>query len=320
LNTISATVLSIMLLLLISTSSLLLVVLSANNKGTIITLAQAKKKEPSSSSHHIRTTTSNSNTDNTIHTSKSNRHLHKDKNQNLHSSTPTTITTTSSPSLSPSTLSLSPSSERPSDVAAPSPEEQQAIVQRLYDASAIAASDNGDSSNNNNFISQIDQQQQTQQYQQQQQQQSCLDSSDIDRFILPLKEARFTHIRPCVTVTGTVISGQKINADGDISFNMAVDPPYEGMLGPGNLDPMHATSSGEHGIHIEAICQEPVISSQRMDAGACDGYNGPDFHSSLPVNHEHVMVTGRFQIEWNEAPGGLTEIHPVYAIEPIPKS
>jgi hypothetical protein len=309
---ISATVLSIMLLLLISTSSLLLVVLSTNNKGTIITLAQAKKKEPTSSSlsssHHIRTTTSNSNTANTIHTSKSNRHLHKDKSQNLHSATPTTATMTTS-------SSLSPSSERPHDIPAPSPEEQQSIVQRLYSASAVSASDNGDSTNNNNFISQIDQQQQT--TQQQQQQQSCLDSSYIDRFILPLKEARFTHIRPCVTVTGTVLSAQKINADGDITFNIVVDPPYEEMLGPGNVDPSHSRSSQ---LHIEVICQEPVISKAPMDAGACDGYNGPDFHSSLPTGHEHVMITGRFQIEWNEAPSGLTEIHPIYDIKTIPKT
>jgi hypothetical protein len=53
----------------------------------------------------------------------------------------------------------------------------------------------------------------------------------------------------------------------DISFNMAVDPPYEGMLGPGNLDPSLASFSGEHGIHVEVICPEPVISSQPMDAG-----------------------------------------------------
>ena len=297
-----------MLLLLIS-SSLLLVVLS-NNKGTIITLAVAKKKEQTSlsSSHHGRTMSSNSNTTNTIHPSPKSNHLNHGKNQDLHSATPTT---TSSTSFSQSTLSLSPSSERPSDVPAPSPEEQQVTVQRLYAASAIAASDP------TNFNFPMDQQQ-TQQ--QQQQQQSCSYSNSIDKFILPFKEARFTHIRPCVTVTGTVISGLKVNADGDISFNIAVDPPYEGMLGPGNLDPSHATSSGEHGIHIEVICQEPIVSSAPMDVGACDGYNGPDFHSSLPTDHEHVMVTGRFQIEWNEAPGGLTEIHPVYDIKTIPKS
>ncbi|HEY6884543.1 MAG TPA: hypothetical protein VI278_10935 [Nitrososphaeraceae archaeon] len=134
---------------------------------------------------------------------------------------------------------------------------------------------------------------------------------------MPFKEARFTHIRPCVTVTGTVISGQKINADGDITFNIAVDPLYEGLLGPGNVDPSHSRSSQ---LHIEVICQEPVISKAPMDVGACNGYNGPDFHSSLPTDHEHVMITGRFQIEWNEAPGGLTEIHPIYAINTIPKS
>jgi len=217
----------------------------------------------------------------------------------------------SSLSSSSSTLSLSPSSERASDFPAPSLEKQQAIVQNLYAASAIAASDNGDSTNN--FNSHTDPQQHTQR-------QSCLDSSHIDKFILPFKEARFTHIRPCVTVTGTVISGQKINADGDISFNIIVDPPYQGMLGPGNLDPSRSTSTGEHGIHVEVICQEPVISKAPMDVGACDGYNGPDFHSLLPSTHEHVMITGRFQIEWNESPGGLTEIHPVYAIKTIPTS
>jgi hypothetical protein len=255
-------ILAIMMLLLLTSYSLVVVVL-ASVDSTVTSLAQAKKKMPttaattssSSSSHHHRTasttTTPNIGTSNTEVSPQNND---DEDNSNYQ------------PSFPPSTLSLSPSSERPSDVPAPSPEEQQATVQRLYAASAIAASDNnGDSTDNNNFISQIDQQQ-TQQ-QQQQQQQSCLDSSYIDRFILPFKEARFTHLRPCVTVTGTVISGQKINADGDISFNMVVDPPYEGMLGPGNLDPSHATSSGEHGIHVEVICQEPVISSQRMDAG-----------------------------------------------------
>jgi hypothetical protein len=211
---------------------------------------------------------------------------------NLHSLTPII-----SP---PSTLSLSPS-ERPSDVAPPSQSEQQSTVQRLFTASAIAAA-----SDPTNFNSKMDKQQQ-----------SCLESSSMDNFILPLKEVRFTHIRPCVTVTGTMMSGLKVNADGDISFNIAVDPPYAGMLGPGNLDVSHTTLSGKHGLHIEVICQEPVISIKPMDVGACNGYNGPDFHSSLPNGHEHVMVTGRFQIEWSEAPGGLTEIHPVYEIKPI---
>jgi hypothetical protein len=308
----AVSILATMMLLLLILYSLVVVLASVDS--TVTSLAQAKKKKPtttSSSSHHrtaSTTTIPNTDTSNTVKVSPQNND-DEDNNQ---------------PSSAPSSLSLSPSSERRSDVVAPSLEEQQATVQRLFAASAIAVADGGDGNgvsgddngdSTNNFNSQIDQQ-----GQEQEQQQSCLDSSYIDRFILPLKEARFTHIRPCVTVTGTVISGQKINADGDISFNMAVDPPYEGMLGPGNLDALHATSSREHGIHIEVICQEPIVSSQRMDVGACDGYNGPDFHSSLPTDHEHVMITGRFQIEWNEAPGGLTEIHPVYDIKTIPKS
>ena len=299
------------LLLIVSSSSLLLLGVLSDNKSTIFISAIAKKKELTSSlSHHKRTMTSNSNTfANSIHTSNSNHHIHQDNNQKILHLMNSSITTTSSSSslFSPSTLSLSSSSERSSDFPAPSLKEQQAIFKNLYAASAIAASGNDGGPANNDFKSQT-------------QQQPCLDSSYIDKFILPLKESRFTHIRPCVTVTGTVISGQKINADGDISFNIAADPPYQGMLGPGNLDPSRATSTGEHGIHVEVICQEPVISKAPMDVGACNGYNGPDFHSLLPSTHQHVMITGRFQIEWNESPGGLTEIHPVYAIKTIPRS
>ena len=71
--------------------------------------------------------------------------------------------------------------------------------------------------------------------------------------------------------------------------------------------------------YIEPLHQiYPVIISAPMDVGACNGYNGPDFHSSLPNRHEYVTIIGRFQLEWNEAPGGLTEIHADYAIKTIP--
>ena len=302
----SATILSIMVLsLIVSPSFFVLLGVLSDNKSTIIPAVAKKKELTSLLSHHKGTMTSNSNTAATgINSHNSDHHIHPDKNQKILHSMNSSITMSSSSS--PSTISLSPSSERSSDLPAPSLREQQATFQNLYAASAIAASGNGDPTNNN-FKSQA-------------QQQPCADSSYIDKFILPLKESRFTHIRPCVTVTGTVISGQKINADGDISFNIAVDLPYRGMLGPGNLDPSRATSTGEHGIHIEVICQEPVISKAPMDVGACNGYDGPDFHSLLPSTHQHVMITGRFQIEWNESPGGLTEIHPVYAIKTIPRS
>ena len=224
----SATILSIMVLsLIVSPSFFVLLGVLSNNKSTIIPAVAKKKELTSLLSHHKGTMTS---TATGINSHNSDHHIHPDKNQKILHSMNSSITMSSSSS--PSTISLSPSSERSSDLPAPSLREQQAIVQRLYTASAIAASGNGDPTNND-FKSQT-------------QQQPCLESSYIDKFILSLKESRFTHIRPCVTVTGTVISGQKINADGDISFNIAVDPPYQGMLGPGNLDPCRATSTGEH--------------------------------------------------------------------------
>jgi hypothetical protein len=48
------------------------------------------------------------------------------------------------------------------------------------------------------------------------------------------------------------------------------------------------------------------------------GYNGPNFKSVLPKIGQHVMITGRYLIEMPEMPGGITELHPVYAIKILP--
>lgn len=55
----------------------------------------------------------------------------------------------------------------------------------------------------------------------------------LNHFILPLKEARFTVIKQCVTVTGRVVWTNYFNNDGDANFNVVLDPPYKNMLGPG---------------------------------------------------------------------------------------
>ena len=68
-------------------------------------------------------------------------------------------------------------------------------------------------------------------------------------------------------------------------------------------------------MHMETVCQGPVTSTSKENVGACIGYNGPDFRSVLPKIGQHVMVTGRYLIEMSEMPGGITELHPVYAIK-----
>lgn len=141
----------------------------------------------------------------------------------------------------------------------------------------------------------------------------------LDHFILPLKEARFTVIKQCVTVTGRVVWTHYFNNDGDANFNVVLDPPYKNMLGPGSYSQVFASKyPGGPALHMETVCQGPVTSKSKENVGACDGYNGPDFRSVLPKIGQHVMVTGRYLIEMPEMPGGITELHPVYAIKILP--
>jgi hypothetical protein len=146
---------------------------------------------------------------------------------------------------------------------------------------------------------------------------SCL--PELSRFILPPKEARFTVIKECVTVTGRVVWTHYFNDDGDANFNVVLDPPYRNMLGPGSYSQVFASKyPGGPAMHMETVCQGPVTSTSKENVGACDGYNGPNFKPVLPKIGQHVMVTGRYLIEMPEMPGGITELHPVYAIKIVP--
>jgi hypothetical protein len=139
---------------------------------------------------------------------------------------------------------------------------------------------------------------------------------ELNRFILPRKEATFTVIKQCVTITGTIVWTNYFNEDGDANFNVILDPPYKNMLGPGSYSIVFATKyPGGPAIHAETVCQGPVTSNSTENVGACNGYNGPDFRPVLPKVGDHVMVTGRYLIQMPEMPGGITELHPVYDIK-----
>jgi len=142
----------------------------------------------------------------------------------------------------------------------------------------------------------------------------CL--SQLSKFILPLKEARFTVIKPCVTVTGRVVWTHYFNNDGDANFNVVLDPPYKDMLGPGSYSQVFASKyPGGPAMHMETVCQGPVTSTSKENVGACNGYDGPNFKPLLPKIGQHIMVSGRYLIEMPEMPGGITELHPVYGIK-----
>jgi hypothetical protein len=145
--------------------------------------------------------------------------------------------------------------------------------------------------------------------------QTCL--TTLDHFIKPVKEKRFIIVKQCVTVTGTVVWTHYFNDDGDANFNVALDAPYKGMLAPGNHDVKYVPHNKPPvaALHLEAVCQGPVTSRSGENVGACDGYNGPNFEPVLPKVGQHVMVTGRYLVEFPEVAGGLAELHPVYAIK-----
>lgn len=141
----------------------------------------------------------------------------------------------------------------------------------------------------------------------------------LDRFIKIEKESRFTIVKQCIIVTGTVLWTNYFNEDGDANFNVRLDPQYKNMLAPGSYSQVFLNKyRGGPAMHMETVCQGPVTSTSKQNVGACDGYNGPDFKPVLPKKGQHVMVSGRYLVEFPEVPGGITELHPVYAIKILP--
>lgn len=134
--------------------------------------------------------------------------------------------------------------------------------------------------------------------------------------INPEKEARFTVVNPCVTVSGTVTWTHYFNDDGDANFNVALDAQYKNMLSPGSYSNVFASKyPGGPAMHMEVICQSIVTSRSSLNTGACDGYTGPIYGlKNLPKIGQHVQVTGRYLTEMPEMPGGITELHPVYGM------
>jgi hypothetical protein len=141
----------------------------------------------------------------------------------------------------------------------------------------------------------------------------------LDKFIKPEKESRLTVVKQCITVTGTVLWTHYFNEDGDANFNVRLDPQYKNMLAPGSYSQVFLQKyPGGPAMHMETVCQGPVTSTSIQNVGACDGYNGPDFKPVLPKKGQHVMVSGRYLVEFPEVPGGITELHPVYGIKILP--
>jgi hypothetical protein len=138
---------------------------------------------------------------------------------------------------------------------------------------------------------------------------------EINKFIKPQKESRFTIVKSCVTVTGKVSWTNYFNDDGDANFNVVLDSPYKDVLGLGNYGQAFSIKYGVPALHVEVVYHGPVTSISPENVGACNGYKDPNFKHVLPKIGYHVMVTGRYLVEIPEMPGGITELHPAYDIK-----
>lgn len=120
---------------------------------------------------------------------------------------------------------------------------------------------------------------------------------------------RLRVIRPCITVSGTVMSVRHED-DGDYHFDLNVDSPYMNMLTAQNTSQQHGWLVVEIVPADEPGCTPGKPSKPptgTYDYGICTGAN-----EVAPSVGTHVYVTGPYVLD--EDHGGWAEVHPAWAI------
>ena len=83
----------------------------------------------------------------------------------------------------------------------------------------------------------------------------------------------------CVALTGNV-SVVRFPHDGDTAIALTLDKPCSTTVMIGNFN-----DKMKGGIWVELICQRPMnlTTVEPFKIGSCNGYNGPNFYSSIDV-------------------------------------
>jgi len=124
---------------------------------------------------------------------------------------------------------------------------------------------------------------------------------------------RLKVIQACMTVSGTVRSVHHED-DGDVHFDLALDPAYTEMLTAANMAHQHGWLVVELVPADEPGCttgQPPKPASGTYNYGVCSGAD-----ESPPSVGSHVYATGPHVLD--EDHGGWAEIHPAWAISGSP--
>jgi hypothetical protein len=114
---------------------------------------------------------------------------------------------------------------------------------------------------------------------------------------------RLQLVDPCRTVTG-VITGIRLEPDGDYHIRLRLDPPFVDMLRPAN----HSLQRGD--LVLEPICQHPVTQADAIQA--CQGAGVPPI--PIPPVGTHVSATGAYVLDLQHQ--GLAELHPLFEMHP----
>jgi len=125
--------------------------------------------------------------------------------------------------------------------------------------------------------------------------------------------SRLLVLQDCVTVTGVIVDatanqshpepdGVRHEPDGDTHGWLQVDPPFAGLINPGN------TSDEGGNLVFEVVCHYTVTQTDAKPA--CAGFTD---HTPIPAVGKHVAITGTWVREKNHQ--HWNEIHPVSRIE-----
>ena len=121
---------------------------------------------------------------------------------------------------------------------------------------------------------------------------------DQDRYVYDPR--RLQVLRACVRMSG-VVEVIETDADGDITYSVRPDPPYQGLLTAAN----RRYEDGD--LIVEAVCtSQPLQPNVLMPcAGDLDPYAGP-----FPAIGAHVWMEGRYVLDLHHE--GHAELHPLY--------
>jgi hypothetical protein len=110
--------------------------------------------------------------------------------------------------------------------------------------------------------------------------------------------SRLRILQSCIRVSG-VVRASRIENDGDIHLQLALDPPYQHLLEPAN-------SLEQGDLVVEPVCVALPIQPDALDTCVADAQP----LTLLPTIGQHVWMEGRYVLDLEH--GSWAELHPLY--------